>query len=97
MEREELETAIADKQWKIEQLDKMYEHAKALVDLEKEIKDANEEIDLDYDLIELRNTIDNLLEDCKEEKAELEGDLENIDDDTNDYLDCQYRHDQVDY
>lgn len=90
MEREELETAIADMEWKIEQLDKMYEHARALVDLEKEIKDANEEIDLDYDLIQLRNTIDRLLEDCKEEKAELEGDLENIDDDTNEYLNHEY-------
>ena len=97
MDREEIGIEIENLEWKKEMVDKMYTHAKALVDLEDEIKRCNEEIDLDYDLVQLRNTIDRLSVDLDNEIENLKEELENIDDDTNEYLDYEYRHSKLDY
>lgn len=90
MDREEIGIEIENLEWKKEMVDKMYTHAKALVDLEDEIKRCNEEIDLDFDLVQLRNTIDRLSVDLDNEIENLNGQLENIDDNTNEYLNHEY-------
>lgn len=94
MDREEIGIEIENLEWKKEMVDKMYTHAKALVDLEDEIKSCNEEIDLDFDLVQLRNTIDRLSVDLDNEIENLNGQLENIDDNTNEYLNHEYLQSQ---
>lgn len=69
----------------IDNLEKMYQHAVELLELDRE------EFDIDYDLVELRNTIDRKLTDYKSEKENVKGDLENLKDHQNEYLDYEYR------
>lgn len=78
----------------IEDLNEMYQHTLELIRLDGDEKDV---FDLDFDLYSLRNTIDNRMVDLEETKENINLHIEMLKDNTNEYLDYEYRHNKLDY
>ena len=75
----------------VKDLEEMYQHSLELIRLD------NDAFDLDFDLKSLRDTIDNRIVDCKEVIENIEQHIEMLQDNQNDFLDYEYRHNKIDY
>lgn len=93
-DEEESSAEIENIENQIEDLNEMYQHSLELIRLNGDEKDI---FDLDFDLFSLRNTIDNRITDLEETKENIKLHIEMLRDNTNDYLDYEYRHNKLDY
>lgn len=74
MDKEELLTELEDIDYKIELLEKMYQHAIDLMDLNEE------DFKLDTNFEEMRDEIDTRLSDFKEERQNIKDNIRDFDD-----------------